>query len=87
MKMQLDNSIHLFWDLYMDDHIIWRQTKAPWISYYYAEDTLYVLRDMRHTWPSFAFVYARSAEEAVDFMLSQGGWKQTIQLVEKGGKA
>ncbi len=85
MKMQLDNSIHLFWDLYIN-HIIWRQTKAPWISYYYAEDTLYVLRDMRHSWPSFAFVYASSAEEAVDFMLSQGGWKQTIQLVEKGGK-
>lgn len=80
--MQLDNSIHLFWNLYMDDRIIWRQTKAPWISYYNA-DSLYVLRDMRHAWPSFAFVYADSPEEAVDFMLSQGGWKQTIQLVEK----
>ena len=84
--MQLDNSIHLFWNLYLDDHIIWRQTKAPWISYHKA-DSLYVLRDMRHSWPSFAFVYADSPEEAVDFMLSQGGWKQTIQLVEKGGKA
>lgn len=86
MKMQLDNGIHLFWNLYLDDQIIWRQTKAPWISYYNA-DSLYVLRDMRHSWPSFAFVYADSPEEAVNFMLSQGGWKQTIQLVEKGGKA
>ena len=81
--MNLDNSIHLFWDLYMDGQIRWRETFAPWITYYYAEDTLYVLKDMRHAWPSFAFVYAKSPEEAVKFQLAQGGWKKTIELVEK----
>lgn len=58
----------------------WRDIR-PGIQYYYAEDELYVLRDNRFRRPFFAFVHARSPEEAAAIMdYAEPEWKRRLRL-------
>lgn len=72
----LDEAIHTLLRVLISDEIIWRTTSVPWIRYYYAESGVYLLRDMRHTSPSFALVAARTPNEAAEYQRASGGWEK-----------
>ena len=79
----LDETIHSLLRSLISDEIIWLKTSVPWIRYYYAEDGIYLLRDMRYSSPSFALVAARNPDDA-DLRVAPRRIRITIEI--DGGK-
>ena len=73
-ELSLDESLQWLARIATTDDIVWRPTCVPWIRYYYAESSLYLLRDMRHTHPSYALVYGKSPDAAAKYQKVHGGW-------------
>lgn len=73
--MSIDNAIHQIARALTCDGFVWRETCIPWIKSYYAEDSLYLLKDTRFNHPSLAVVFAKSPDDAAKWQVEHGGWR------------
>jgi hypothetical protein len=74
--MNIDGLIHnLFDKVLCSDQIRWRTVRKG-IQYYYAEDGLYILRNINKLLPPVAFVLAKSPDEATQLAIANCEWAE-----------